>query len=188
MLTLGAAFAQQSLVIASTGEADNLDPRVATDVRSFERISTIMEPLVVFDRGLGLEPRLATAWRFNDDATQLTFELREGVTFHHGRAFTAEDVIYTFEWVLNENNGSTNRALYTDIESMTATDPLTVVFQLRRPNAFLLNNIARMPIVPADRGDNDDFVVNPSGTGPFKLVSWVRDESLDLVAFEDYWG
>lgn len=188
MLTLGAAFAQQSLVIASTGEADNLDPRVATDVRSFERISTIMEPLVVFDRGLGLEPRLATAWRFNDDATQLTFDLREGVTFHHGRAFTAEDVIYTFEWVLNENNGSTNRALYTDIESMSAPDPLTVVFQLRRPNAFLLNNIARMPIVPADLGDNADFVVNPSGTGPFKLVSWVRDESLDLVAFEDYWG
>jgi len=185
---VGAALAQERLVIGSTGEADNLDPRVATDVRSFERISTIFEPLVVFDRGLGLQPRLATAWSFNDDATEITFTLRDDVGFHHGRAFTAEDVIYTFEWVLDPENPSLNRPLYTDIASITAPDEHTVVFELSRPNAFLLNNIARMPIVPADRGGDDDFQVNPSGTGPFAFVSWQRDDALTLQAFEDYWG
>ncbi len=187
-LTAGAALAQERLVIASTGEADNLDPRVATDVRSFERISTIFEPLVVFDRGLGLQPRLATAWSFNEDATQITFSLRDDVTFHHGRAFTAEDVIYTFEWVLDEENPSLNRPLYLDIASIDAPDPHTVVFTLSRPNAFLLNNIARMPIVPADRGEDDDFQVAPSGTGAFAFVSWQRDDALVLEAFDDYWG
>jgi peptide/nickel transport system substrate-binding protein len=184
----GSAVAQERLVIASTGEADNLDPRVATDVRSFERISAIFEPLVVFDRGLGLQPRLATSWSFNDDATQITFDLRDDVTFHHGRAFTAEDVIYTFEWVLDPENPSLNRPLYTDIASIEAPDAHTVVFTLSRPNAFLLNNIARMPIVPADRGEEPDFQVNPSGTGAFSFVSWQRDDALVLAAFEDYWG
>ena len=188
VLIAGAAFAQERLVIASTGEADNLDPRVATDVRSFERISTIFEPLVVFDRGLGLQPRLANSWSFNDDATVLTFALRDDVSFHHGRPFTADDVIYTFEWVLDPENPSLNRPLYTDIDAISAPDPYTVVFELSRPNAFLLNNIARMPIVPADRGEEDDFQVDPSGTGAFAFVSWQRDDALRLEAFEDYWG
>ncbi len=188
VLAGGAAFAQERLVIASTGEADNLDPRVATDVRSFERISTIFEPLVVFDRGLGLQPRLATSWSFNEDATAITFALRDDATFHHGRPFTAEDVIYTFEWVLDPENPSLNRPLYTDIDTIRAPDPYTVVFELSRPNAFLLNNIARMPVVPADRGDEPDFHVNPSGTGAFAVVSWQRDDALLLEAFADYWG
>ena len=134
------------------------------------------------------QPRLATPWAFNADATELTFTLRDDVTFHHGRAFTADDVIYIFQWVLDPDNPSLNRPLYTDIVAISAPDGTTVVFTLERPNAFLLGNIARMPIVPAHHGEHDDFQVNPVGTGPFAFVGWQRDDQLVLTAFDDYWG
>ena len=181
------ALAETRVVIASSGELSTLDPRVGVDVFSFERISVIMEPLVVFAPDLGLEPRLAESWEFSDDGLTLTFVLRQGVMFHHGREFTAEDVKYTFEWVLDPDNDAQNRPLYADIESIDTPDPYTVVFNLVKPNSFLLNNIARMPIVPADLGHDDDFGVNPVGTGPFRFESFVRDDRLVLSAFDDYW-
>jgi peptide/nickel transport system substrate-binding protein len=175
-------------VIGSSGEISTLDPRVGIDVFSFERIHAIMEPLVEFGTDLGLEPRLATDWTFSDDALTLTFNLREGVMFHHGREFTADDVRYTFEWVLDPDNAAQNRPLYADIASIDTPDDYTVVFNLSEPNSFLLNNIARLPIVPADLGDNEGFASNPVGTGPYEFESLVRDDRLVLTAFDDYWG
>jgi len=182
------AFAQTTLVIGTGAELSHLDPRVATDVPSFERINAIMEPLVSFDFGLGLAPRLATDWEFSDDGLTLTFQLREGVKFHNGADFTSQDVKYTFDWVLDESNGATNRPLYADIASIDTPDDHTVVFNLGNANSFLLNNIARMPIVPHTADEDPNFTFNPVGTGPYAFDSLVRDDTLTLVAFDEYWG
>ncbi len=187
LLLFGAAQAQNDrLIIGSTSEVSGLDPRVAVDVPSFERINVILEPLVVFDRGLGLQPRLATDWEFSDDGLTLTFGLREGVLFHDGRAFTAEDVRFTFETVLDPEFGAVNRPLYTAIETIDTPDPYTVVLNLNAPTAFLINNIARQPIVPTGAGE--DFNLRPVGTGPYQFESQVRDDRLVLRLFDDYWG
>lgn len=188
-MALGVVGAQNDrLIIGSGAEISSLDPRIATDVPSFERINVMMEPLVVYNTDLSLEPRLATEWSFSEDGLAITFNLRDDVTFHHGRDFTSEDVSYTFEWVLDEENAARNRPLYTDITSIETPDPYTVVFNLSEPNAFLLNNIARMPIVPADLGDDQDFASNPVGTGPYQLESLRRDDRLVMNAFDGYWG
>jgi peptide/nickel transport system substrate-binding protein len=189
-LFFGMALAQNDrLIIGSTSEVSGFDPRTATDVPSFERINVIMEPLVVFDRNLGLQPRLATDWEIAEDGLTLTFFLREGVTFHHGREFTSEDVRYTFDWVLDADNGAPNRSLYTAIESIDTPDDLTVIFNLNDVNSFLINNVARQPIVPADLGDDAaSFNQQPSGTGPYQFESQVRDDRLVLRRFDDYWG
>jgi peptide/nickel transport system substrate-binding protein len=177
------------LIIGSTSEVSGFDPRTATDVPSFERINVIMEPLVVFDRGLGLQPRLATSWELAPDLSSITFTLREGVTFHNGRAFTAEDVRFTFETVLDPDFGAPNRSLYTAVDSIETPDDFTVIMNLNQPNAFLLNNIARQPIVPADAAvDGAEFNQRPVGTGPYQFESQVRDDRLVLARFDDYWG
>ncbi len=187
LLVSGSVFAQNDRVIIGVGaEITTLDPRIATDVPSFERIAVLMEPLVVFGSDLGLEPRLATSWVFAEDGSSLTFFLRDGVKFHDGTPFTSADVKDTFEWVLDEKNGAQNRPLYADITSIDTPDDLTVVMNLSELNSFLLNNIARMPIVPA--GSGEDFGSSPIGTGPYTFGELVHDDRMVVNAFADYWG
>jgi len=186
--TLAGAAPEDTIVIGSGAEAVGLDPRLETDVPSFERINVIIEPLVTFNTDMELVERLATDWEFSDDGMTLSFWLREGVVFHDGEPFTAEDVKYTFEWVLDEDNAAPNRALYADIGEIEIEDDYTIHFHLDELNSFLLNNMARMPIVPAHHGDRDDFRENPVGTGPYAFEDWTRDDVMNLAAFDDYWG
>ncbi len=179
---------ETKLVVGVYAEAVDLDPRIDVSSPSFMRINAMMEPLVTFGTDLGLYPRLAVDWEFSDDGLTLTFELREGVQFHHGREFTSQDVKYTYEWVLDPDNEAPNRPLYDDIDRVEAPDPYTVVFHLSEVNTFLLNNIARMPIVPYDVADDPEFTREPVGTGPMVFESWVRDDRMVLRAFGDYWG
>jgi len=177
-----------TLVISSLGEAPGLDPRMETDVYSFERVNVIMEPLVVFNFDMELEPRLANSWAFSDDNMTITFNLRDDVIWHDGEPFTAQDVKYTYRWILDPDSQAPNRGLYTDIERMEIEDDYTIHFHLTQSNVFLINNIARMNIVPEHAGERSDFRVNPIGTGPYSFSNWVRDERMELVAFDDYWG
>ncbi len=177
-----------TIVIGSGAEAVGLDPRLETDVPSFERINVIFEALVTFNTEMELVPRLATEWGFSDDGMTLTFWLRDDVLWHDGEPFTAEDVKYTFDWVLDGDNAAPNRALYADIGVIEIEDDYLVHFHLDNPNSFLLNNIARMPVVPAHHGERGDFRTNPIGTGPYKFVNWSRDDIMNLEAFNDYWG
>lgn len=181
-------LSQSVLRIGAEADAESLDSRLVTSLQAAKRISIYAEPLLIFTETLELEPRLATSWQFSDDGLQLTFLLRDNATFHHGTPFTARDVKYTFDWVLNENNSSPNRSLYLDIAEIETPDDYTVIFHLNRPNGFLINNLARLSIVPHDRGDDPDFGMNPSGTGPYHVDSWQRDERMILTAVDNYWG
>lgn len=177
-----------TLFIGSGAEAPGLDPRVEVDIPAFERINLIMESLVVFNSSMELEPRLATDWELTNDNHTISFWLREGVTWHDGEPFTADDVKYTYEWILDPDSDAPNASLYLDIEEIEIEDEHTIHFHLSTPNVFLLNNMARLPIVPRHAGERDDFRQNPVGTGPYMFDSWVRDDRMDLVAFNDYWG
>ena len=187
-LSLVAMADNDTLVIGSGAEAIGLDPRLETDVPSFERINVISQALVQFKVDMELEPCLATEWTVSDDTMTLWFKLREGVHWHDGVPFTAEDVKYTYEWVLNPDNGALNMGLYADIDEIEVVNDYEVIFRLSQPNAFLLNNIARMPITPKHDGDREDFRQRPIGTGPYKFVSWTRDDRMVLVENEEYWG
>lgn len=189
LLSLSSIFAFASeLVIGASSEITNFDPRLSTDVYSAQRSNMMMEPLVVFGADpLVLQPRLATDWEISDDLQTITFNLREGVTFHDGAPFTSADVKYTFDTVLDEDFGAPNRSLYVAIESIDTPDDYTAIFNLNRPHAFLINNLARMPIVPA-HANEDTFANDPFGTGPYKFESFARDDVTTMVRFDDYWG
>lgn len=189
MLQPGLATAE-TIVIGSSSEATGLDPRLDVDSASISRVNVIMEPLLVFNEDMEFEPRLAEEWVTSDDGLTFTFQLRENVLFHHGREFTADDVKYTIEWVLDENNNAPNRNLYDDIEDIEIVNDHKVVLHLSNPNSFLLNNIARLQIVPHDESERlgEDFGSSPVGTGPYTFEQWRRDDFLLLSAFDEYWG
>lgn len=189
LLLFGAAQAQNDrLIIGATAEVSGFDPRIATDVPSFMVINVILEPLMVFDLGLGLQPRLATGFDVSDDGLTLTFSLRDDVLWHDGTPFTSADVRHTYETTLDPDFGAPNRSLYVAIESIDTPDDHTVVFNLNTATAFLVNNMARMPIVPAHADVDGALNQRPIGTGPYMFESQVRDDRTVLRRFGDYWG
>lgn len=188
VFTIAAMAKNDTLVIGSGAEAIGLDPRLETDVPSFERINVIMEPLLKFDVDMNLTALLAKEWTVSEDTMTITFKLQEGVSWHDGTPFTAEDVKYTFEWVLDPENAAPNMGLYADIEEFEIVSTSEIIFRLGKPNPFVLNNIARMPITPKHDADRSDFRQKPIGTGPYKLVSWTRDDRMVLEENKHYWG
>ena len=178
-----------TLVMARAVDATGLDPHTQTAFASLRLLDMIYETLVIIDQEQNLQPALATDWTFSEDAMTLTFNLRQGVTFHDGSDFTAEDVIASFERLLDEETASAARTNYISIESMEAPDDHTVVFNLNTPDVPLLAAMAstNAAILSSDVVANEDPALVTVGTGPFALDSWTPEETTILSANEDWW-
>lgn len=175
------------IFIGTASEALSLDPRTALDGPSMERINVINEALVKFNTNMELEPLLAHSWEIQREGQSVTFFLREGILWHDGTPFTAQDVKYTFDWVLDRQNFSSVRSFCLDIEAIEIIGDYEVTFHLKRANTFFPYNVALLPIVPKHDGNREDFALSPLGTGPYKFKSWQYGSSLVLAANEDYW-
>jgi peptide/nickel transport system substrate-binding protein len=154
-------------------------------------------PLLFYDVTFTkLQGELAEAWEVAPDGKQYTFKLRKGVTWHDGKSFTAEDVKFTFDLVLNPDSASVNATRVKDIKEVSTPDPQTVVFVLQQPNASFLDGLTYIPILPKhalesipvkDLVKSSWWSTNPIGTGPFKWSKYVQDQYVELVANETYW-
>ena len=136
-------------------------------------------------------PDLATSWEANEDATQFTYNLRQGVTFHDGTPFTSADVVATFEAILDADFGSPARSVLDVIETVEAVDDHTVLFNLNAPYADLpistAHANARIVSAAALSGDLADLETKPNGTGPFKLESYDSARITRLVRNDSYY-
>lgn len=137
-------------------------------------------------------PRLAKSWEYDETTLTYTFHLEENVTWHDGAPFTAEDVKFTFEAIMNPENGSENAPNYEDVEEITVIGEHTVSFRLSAPNAAFLDYMT-MSILPkhlleGQDMQESDFFRNPVGTGPYKLESWEAGQAITLVKNEDYFA
>lgn len=135
-------------------------------------------------------PALAKSWEFDEKTNTYTFHLEEGVTWHDGKPFTANDVKFTIEAIMNPDNGSENAPNYEDVKQITVIDEHTISFQLAEPNVAFLDYMT-MSILPEHilaREDmqESDFFRNPVGTGPYKLEKWDTGQSITLVKNETY--
>lgn len=135
-------------------------------------------------------PGLAKSWEFDEASCTYTFHLEEGVKWHDGEAFTADDVKFTIEAIMNPENGSENSPNYEDVEKITVIDENTISFHLSAPNVAFLDYMT-MAVLPEHLlSDEDmqesDFFRNPVGTGPYKLESWDVGQAITLVKNEDY--
>jgi len=138
-----------------------------------------------------IEPDLATKWSWNADMTALTFQLRQGVSWHDGKPFTAADVKCTWDLILgkSEDKLRTNprKSWYRNLDSISTTDD-TVTFHLKRPQPAFIALLASgySPVYPC-HVPAPDMRQHPIGTGPFKFVSYKPNESIKLVRNEQYW-
>ncbi len=137
-------------------------------------------------------PRLAKDWEYDEDTLTYTFHLQENVKWHDGVPFTAHDVKFTYEAIMDPANGSENAPNYEDVEAITVIDDYTVSFKLSAVNTAFLEymTMAIMPqhLLEGEDWQASDFFRAPVGTGPYKLDSWDVGQSIVMVKNEDYFA
>jgi peptide/nickel transport system substrate-binding protein len=147
--------------------------------------------LTRLEHDMSASPDLALSWEPNADLTEWTFRLRQGVTFHDGAPCTSDDVVATFEAILDPANGSPARNNIGPVDTVTAADPHTVVFKLKAAYADLPVAVAYTDarIIPAGiaRGDLQQLATTAIGTGPFKLVSYDPDRLIVVERNAEYY-
>ena len=174
-------------------------------------------PFNIFDRLVDVEvdadgnskivPSLAESWDISDDGLEYTFHLRQGVKFHNGNDFTAEDVTYTFHRMLTVEGGVNTEFIdqikgadellagETDtLEGVEVVDDYTIKVTLKEPFAGFLASISSPGVSiydsEATEAAGDQFGMDPAvtvGTGPFEFSSWSFNNQLVLTRNEDYW-
>jgi peptide/nickel transport system substrate-binding protein len=179
-----------TVVVGRTGDIDNLDPHLATAFQTIDALELIYDTLFELDADLNIQPGLATGWEYSADGTELTITLREGVTFHDGDPFTSADVVASLERILDESTGAVGRSFLLSIEEISAPDDLTVVLGLSVADATLPGALTRVPTAMiSDAAIEAETVgTEPNGTGPFAFTEWIQGQSVELDAFDDYWG
>ena len=185
-----AAFAQE-LVIGLRAGPDSIDPHWSTLGSQAEALRQIYDTLVDVDDTLQLQPGLAESWEAVDDTTW-DFKLREGVTFHDGTPFTAEDAKFSIDRI-PEVTGPMSMTLYTKyVESVEVIDDYTLRVNTKGIAPALPNDFTRLFVVPSETGagvGNEEFNSGDAaiGTGPYRFVSWEPKGDLVLDRYEDHW-
>ncbi|EEX47894.1 ABC transporter substrate-binding protein [Jonquetella anthropi] len=190
-LFAGAAWAKgDTLTVANIYDAKSLDPVASNDVASAGVCIHIYDNLLTITNDNKLVPQLATKWEQIDPKT-FKFYLRQGVKFHNGEPFTANDVVYTVNRAKSDVGAAMKQ--YTDpIDSVEKIDDYTVVFHLKYPYTPFVMTLTHMwgGIVnkKAVEAAGDSYGMNPVGTGAFKFVSWAKNDRITLERNDDYWG
>lgn len=176
----------------TTEDAPTLDPRMNELAWANSFLHYVFDTLmIVSPDGSEIVPHLAESQPEQIDDTTFDFKLREGVMFHNGNEMTAEDVAYSFNWVLNPDNPSPNRAAISFVDSVETQSEYVVRFNLKYPFALFRLQISSMnaPVVPkgaAEEMGYEEFGNNPIGTGPYKFVEQESASHILLERNPDY--
>ncbi len=152
--------------------------------------SQIMDPLIRISDDYRISPGLAKEWQVSPDGLDLTLNLREGVKWHDGKPFTAEDVKFNFEEIVPLQ--TFGALLAKRIKSVEITGASTVVVHLDKPYGPLLETVAQQFMLPKHVYAGTDYVTNeankkPIGTGPMKFGSYTPGQEVVLLKNPDFW-
>jgi peptide/nickel transport system substrate-binding protein len=169
------------------GSAASFDPTTETIMEAIWVMEHVYSNLIRMSPEMELEPDLALAWEPNEAGDEWTVTLREGVTFHDGSDFTSEDVVATFEHLLDPAAASQYRSNISMIERVEATSPTEVVFHLSSPFAEFPETLSHYQARMLPAGKMDDLATNPIGTGPYRLDSHVPGERTVLKRYDGFY-
>jgi len=185
------------LRVANQVPAAAVNPLTVTDGGGIVMLCQTGEFLINENTGQGgqpLLPVLALSWRPNTNATVWTFKLRSGVKFHDGSAMTADDVVYTFQQLVEPKNASNALSAFAGILSPSGVrkvDPMTVAFHLEAPNGnfpYLVSSDTYNAIIVPKGTDFAKWQTTFIGTGPWKLRSYTQNVGASFTANPNYWG
>ena len=169
----------------STLGLDTSDPHRHTGSIGVQQI--YVEALTSIANDGSVKPFLAESYTVSDDGQTYAFTLRDGVTFHNGRAMTADDVLKNFERVKNNVSKGWLASAMKQVEGFDAPDDRTFVVRMAEPYAAFLNLISELWIVAPESAGWDSTITEPIGTGPFKFGEWVPKVELTAPKHDGYW-
>jgi peptide/nickel transport system substrate-binding protein len=189
-----AAPSEKAMTVLLDAEPPSLMPFLRPDWLSWMVIGhLVQESLVRVDARRGvLVPELAEKWEVDETHTRWTFHLRHGVTWHDGVPFTADDVIFTFDRLLDPRVGAPDRVLFSGAR-VTKIGAFDVEVKLRTPLAAAELDFDRLLILSRHRSPRGDLAHSPDatapvGTGPMRFGSWTRGARIELARSGAYWG
>ena len=181
-------------VFARGADSQKLDPADVDDGESIKVLGNICEGLVRFKTGTAeIEPCLATSWTISPDGLTYTFKLRKNVRFQDGTTLDATAAAFSFLRQFDKSNPAHLSqatfaywsAMYSMVKSVQVLDADTLQFRLSEPHAPFLADLAIFPAYLISPKFIDQR--HPVGTGPFRFVKWLPDESIELETNPDYW-
>jgi peptide/nickel transport system substrate-binding protein len=179
-----------NLVIDIATPQQDFDVNTTSDNESIWTLDQIAQTLFInAPDGKSVQPELATSYKLSANKLSWTFQLRHGVRFSTGKPMTSADVVFSLDQALNPK--SIWNFIDAPIKSVTADGPYAVTITTKSPWAPLLADLALFAnaIFPANWGGESraQFFQHPVGTGPFKMASWTKGQSLKLVRNPYYW-
>ncbi len=182
----------EELSIALASEPSAIDPHYHNLGPNNAVAKQIFDPLVRTDHNQALIPGLAESWTAVDDTTW-EIKLRQGVTFHDGTPFTADDVIFTFERAPEVEGSPSSFGTYIKGKTAVKIDDHTVHIKTEQPYPLMPNDLSTFTIISAKHGEGaktEDYNSGKAtiGTGPFKFKEYLPGDRIVLERNDDYWG
>ena len=195
-----------SMIVTYKDDVSTLDPAIGYDWQNWSMIKSLFDSLMDYKPGTTeLVNDLAESYTLSDDGLTYTFVLRDGVSFHNGRALTADDVKYSLDRVTNPATQSPGAGFFgsiagfdemsagnaSELSGVSVIDPRTISISLSRPDATFLHVMAInfSSVVPKEVVEEfgEDFGKHPVGTGAFSLAEWTLGQRLVFARNKDYW-
>ncbi len=176
----------KAVKIALTADAVHVDPQQGNELVSNIMYAHYYDTLVRRTADLTFVPGLAESWELKDDLTWV-FKLRKGVKFHNGDELKAADVLYTIERARKMFLAN----LVSNITEAKALDDYALQFKTPKPYAVLHMDLSELFILNAKYHQavgNEQLDLKPMGTGPYKMVEWIKEDHMTMEAFENYYA
>ena len=187
---------KDTLVFAMNTDVQSMDPQIQNDTTSEQVVKMLYNTLLKFQDDGTVVGDLAESWSVSEDKLTWTFNLKQGVKFHNGKELTSADVKATFDRALNaEAGGLRTTEIIKMFTAVEAPDPYTVTITTDGPYGPMESLMCNMSLGIMDADYIEQYGLDlgtsaegENGTGPFKVVSWERDQEIVVERFDDYFG
>ncbi|RPJ55232.1 MAG: peptide-binding protein [Dehalococcoidia bacterium] len=179
-----------TMITASIGEASSLIPILASDSASHEIAGYVYNGLVKLDKDLNIVGDLAESWDISKDNLTFTFYLRKGVKWHDGRPFTAHDVMYTYQVIIDPKTPTPYSSDFKAVKEVKVIDDYTFRATYDKPFAPSLiswgTSILPKHLLEGTDITKSPLIRRPVGTGPYMFREWISGDRVVLVANDAY--